>query len=94
MQVFQDSDGREIRLTDERYTHIMARHPEVFEIEGAIALTLSAPDFVEPSRYDTETAIFFRSFQGPEVSSRWVRVVVALKDDDAFILTALTTRSI
>ena len=94
MRVFQDSEGREIRLTDERNAHIVTRHPEVFEIEGAIELTLSAPDFVRQSRYDIETAIYYRFFQGLETSGAWVRVVVALKDDDAFILTAMTTRRI
>ena len=94
MRLFQDSEGREIRLTDERNTHILTRHPEVFEIEDAIELTLSAPDFTEQSSFDIETAIYYRFFQGLETGSRWVRVVVALKDDDAFILTAMTTRRI
>ena len=85
MSVYTDYEGNEIRLTDERVRHIKQRHARVFDIPGAIELTLADPDFVEQSRYGSRE--YHRYFEN---SNRWVMVVVAFRSDDAFILTART----
>jgi hypothetical protein len=36
----QDRDGQEIYLTEERWRHIMDRHPEMIECEGELRSTI------------------------------------------------------
>ena len=83
MLVYTDYEGNEIRLPDERIRHIRQGHASVFRIPDAIEITLSDPDFTEPSRYNTLE--YHRYF---EHSNRWVIVVVAFSGSDGFVLTA------
>lgn len=89
MQILTDYEGRAIRLTDERLEHIALRHPDVLEIENAIEDTLAAPDTMVPDELDPEVINYCRRYMGVHVDI-WVKVVVAIKSDDAFILTAFT----
>lgn len=83
-----DYNGNQIRLTDERlHDHIGIRHPEVLQIENAIPQALENPDFTQIDRDDDEVRLYFKRFE-----ANWVVVAVAFKQNDAFVLTAYTTR--
>lgn len=45
MREYRDYQGLHIRLTDERFAHILD-HPEMVDMEGRIAQTLSSPEQV------------------------------------------------
>jgi len=51
-----DPDGRRVELTDERWSHISERHPEVKPYEDAILRAVGQPDRRVPgSRQKTST---------------------------------------
>jgi hypothetical protein len=96
VQIFRDYEGREIRLTDERTTHITEGHVEIIEIglEYLIGETLKAPDRVIPDDRDEEVFKYAWRFEGTMYGDKWVLVVVAIKEDDAFIMTAYITNEL
>ena len=78
----------QIRLTDERLRdHIEAIHPDILRIENAIPRTLAAPDFTRIDSDDDEVRLYYKRFR-----AIWVVAAVAFKLNDAFVLTAYTTR--
>ena len=88
INILTDYNGARIRLTDERlYGHIEIRHPDALQIESAIPHTLAEPDFTRVDIDDDEVRLYYKQFR-----TRWVVVAVAFKQDDAFVLTAYTTR--
>jgi len=90
MKILRDYEGRDIRLTDERLAHIM-EHPEMAEMEDAMAVTLNKPEFVVRSISDPEAALSYRFYFGTRVGDKWLCVVVKYKENDAFVLTAYLT---
>ena len=94
MQTFRDYMGREIRLTEERITHILVRHPEILAFTHTIAETLEAPDSVEPDEDDPEVWKYNRWYTETNYGDKWMVVVVVRKPDDAFISTAYITNEI
>lgn len=58
---------------------------------GEIEETPGSPDKAFPSRRDPEVRLYTRSFYE---NNDWVVVAVAVKVDDAFILTAYVTSEV
>lgn len=87
MKVFTDYDGRPIRLTDERLSHIL-EHPEMVDMEGRIEETLATPEQVIESLSDAEAHLYYRFYLGTRVGDKHLCVVVKLAQNDAFVLTA------
>ena len=92
---FTDFQGRLIRLSETQLRHIFQRHSEMYGIEWAIGETLEAPASTLPSVRDPESVLeYFRWFPNTSRGEKYVRVVVKLEQDDAFVLTAHLTRRI
>jgi hypothetical protein len=89
-RVLQDYQGRLIRLTDERIAHIL-EHPEMVGMEGAIEETLARPQHVVQSESDSQARLYYRYYLGSRVGDKFLCVVVTIKENDAFILTAYMT---
>jgi hypothetical protein len=90
MQLFHDFGGLEIRLTDERFRHIL-EHPEMAGMESAIAETLEAPEKVVRSISDPSVHLYYRFYFRTVVGGKFVCVVVKMSEAGAFILTAYLT---
>jgi hypothetical protein len=90
MKVLHDFQGLAIRLTDERLSHIL-EHPEMAEMEAAIEDTLLHPERVVQSFADPEARLYYRFYVGTCVGDKYLCVVVKVKQDDAFVLTAYLT---
>lgn len=90
MKILKDYQGRSLRLTDERLTHIL-EHPEMIALEAAIADTLREPEVVIQSSSDKSAALHYRFYYGTKVGDKWMCVVVKYHADDAFVLTAYLT---
>ena len=87
MQIFEDQLGTRVRLTDERlYGHIAPAHPGILRIANSIPETLANPDFVQTDMDDDEVRLYYKRFD-----RTWVTVAVAVKFDDAFVVTAYTS---
>jgi hypothetical protein len=78
--------GALIRLTAERWQHIVYRHPELRHSRMAVLMTVAAPDVVVQGNAEEMLAV--RQTE----PARWL--VVAYKEDsagDGFIITAFVT---
>jgi hypothetical protein len=84
----ESKNQKPIRLTDERWAHIVAEHGELAELKDAILETVSAPDRILAGGSDELLAI------REVVYGKWL--VVAYKEHtiDGFIITAFLTRRV
>jgi hypothetical protein len=89
-KIFKDYENREIRLTSERWQHILM-HPEMAEIESEIATTLLNPEVVRQSNTDKSVHLYYCYKTQTIVGEKWLCVVVKMLENDAFIITAYLT---
>ena len=90
MKVIRDHRGLPVRLTDERFAHIL-EHPEMAQLEGSIAETLTTPGQVVQSLTDPRARLYYRFYAATPVSGKHLCVVVKRLDEDAFVVTAYLT---
>lgn len=90
MKILHDYQGLAIRLTDERLDHVL-EHPEMQGLENAIAETLLHPERVVQSFSDPQSKLYYRFYLGTRVGDKFLCVVVRIKGEDAFVLTAYLT---
>lgn len=93
MKLLHDFEGREIRLTDARLKHIL-EHPEMKRMIGPIEETLARPEKVIQSTIDPEAHLYYRFYIGTRVGDKYLCVIVKVRDQDAFALTAYLTDTI
>lgn len=94
MRIFRDVNNRDVRLTDERYEHLMSDHPEMAEQIDKVRETLLNPGKVVRSRTDPQVELFYQFYQTTPVTQKFLCVVVKAFTDDAFIITAYFTSTI
>jgi hypothetical protein len=58
--VYQDYEGRQVRLPDERIAHILRNRPYIIGMEWAIRETLEAPQEVRQSSSDPTVSLYYR----------------------------------
>ncbi|MBI5958859.1 MAG: hypothetical protein HY866_09005 [Chloroflexi bacterium] len=86
-EVFTDYNNRAIRLTNERWTHIL-EHPEMIEQRERLIETLAAPDMVITTVKDSNVHAYHRLYEHTPVTRKYLVIAVKIETDDAFILTA------
>jgi hypothetical protein len=59
VKLIRDYEGRTVRLTDERLTHIL-EHREMAGMEHAVAETVESPTLVVQSRSDPRARLHYR----------------------------------
>ena len=90
MRHLPDFADRLIRLTNERWEHIVER-AEMDGLQGTIAETLLTPREMVQSATDESAWLYYRSCPRTIVGARFLCVVVKHDGDDAFVLTAYLT---
>ncbi len=83
-------NGIPIRLTDERWAHVMSRHPEMSDQRERVLETLVEPDMIQQGDFGELLAI--RHYAQTPLTSK--HLVVAYKEttlDDGFVITAYLT---
>jgi hypothetical protein len=85
-----DCFGREVRLTDERLSHIL-EHFEMCHLEAEIELAIRWPKLVRRSLSDVAVRLFYDFYPETVVGSKWLCVVIKYDQYDAFIITAYLT---
>ena len=90
MKILLDYQDVSIRLTDERLDHLL-QHPEMMELEMAIAETVLRPQQVVESLTDSLARLYYRFYTGTTVGDKYLCVIVKVVGDDAFVLTAYLT---
>ena len=91
---FTDEHGNEVRLTDERLSHILRRHPEMAFQMHRFAETLASPDAVSPSRSSPAVHLYHRLYPDLRGRNRYICLVVKRESGYSFVLTAYLSRGI
>ncbi len=73
-----------IKLTEERETHIVMRHPEMLNKSESIRESLVAPELIKESAYDSQTWIYYRQHS----TNDYIAVVAKIKNDSGFVITS------
>ncbi|HEY3866046.1 MAG TPA: hypothetical protein VGL54_08185 [Solirubrobacteraceae bacterium] len=85
-----DPSGRTVELTEERWRHIVERHPEI-ETHGEVMLrAVQKPDRQIAGRLSNEEWFYVET----DAPSAWLKVIVAYAEGCGYIVTAYARRSI
>lgn len=79
-------------LTSERWTHILAGHPELVTLETSIRQAVISPTQRMPGRTGTQSW-YYLELPRPR-RSRWLKVVVSYGEQGGWIVTAFLRRSL
>jgi hypothetical protein len=91
MIIVRSQNNVPVRLTAERWEHIIAEHPEMDTQREQVLETVNAPDMIQAGDFSELLAIRFY----PQTPLTEKYLVVAYREtavDDGFILTAYLTR--
>ena len=84
-------NGAHIRLSDERWAHIVVRHPEMIPLRDEVLLTIGRPDLIQAG--DIGTLLAVRWLPTTPLTSKFCVVVYReTSADDGFVVTAYLTR--
>ena|SRR3972149_389966 len=89
MLLVRSHNGIPIRLTEERWQHIVSRHPEMKEQRERLLETVTEPELIQQGDFGEYLAIRF--YSNTPLTSK--HLVVAYREiaDDGFIITAYFT---
>ena len=91
--IYTDIFENNIRLTAERWRHIIERE-EMIEQESKIKETLLLPDIIKRSNYDNDVYLYYKFYPSTPVTSKYLVVIAKVTEDDAFILSSFFTDKI
>ena len=91
MLIVRSRNGVPVRLTEERWQHIVRRHKEMVDQRERILETAAEPDMIQQGDFGELLAIRF--YQQTPLTSKFLVVVVyqEISPEDGFILTAYLT---
>lgn len=90
MLIINSHNNIPIRLTDERWHHIIARHPEMSNLMQKVLETLTNPDIIQQGDFGELLAIRF--YNVTELTNKFLVVAYReLNQNDGFIITAYLT---
>ncbi|MBF0552778.1 MAG: hypothetical protein HQK60_19875 [Deltaproteobacteria bacterium] len=81
-------------MTNERWEHIETEHPELSDELEKVRETLLVPDKIVKSRTDKEAELFYRNYETTHIGHKFMCVVVKVRADDSFMITAYFTDTI
>ncbi len=91
MLIVRSRNGVPVRLTEERWRHIVEQHPEMDELQNRVLETLSVPDMIQEGDFGELLAV--RRYVGTSLGEKFLVVVYReVSAGDGFILTAYLTR--
>lgn len=90
MLVVRSHNRVPVHLTEERWQHILRRHPEMGDQRQRILETLAEPDLIQQGDFGELLAVRFYS-ETPLTSKFLVVVYREVDSEDGFILTAYLT---
>ena len=91
MEIAHSRNGVPVRLTDERWRHIIARHPEMRWQRHRVLEAIASPDLVQQGDFGALLALRHYN-QPPAVNLFVVAVYREIDVTDGFVITAYVTR--
>jgi hypothetical protein len=89
----KDYSGRTVRLSAERWQHVV-EHSEMVGQERKLRQTLREPQKVLTSRLDSSVHLYYRLYERSPVGRKYLTAAVKMLDEDAFVITAFFTDEI
>ena len=89
MEVAVSKNGTPIRLTDERWTHVVESHDYMAGNRDLVIETIEDPDFIVTGGKGELIAL--RHYQSTSISEKHVVVVYRELESDGFLITAFMT---
>lgn len=89
MLIINSQSGVPVRLTEERWNHIVSRHPEMLDCREEVLETLADPDMVQQGDFGELLAV--RGYDELKLGRFVVVVYHEARPDDGFVLTAYLT---
>jgi hypothetical protein len=89
--IVRSHNGVPVRLTEERWRHVVERHPEMGGLREQVLETLAGPDMIQEG--DFGELLAFKLYPGTPLGEKFL--VVAYREvssEDGFVLTAYLTR--
>jgi len=90
MLIVHSRNGIPVRLTEERWQHIVRRHPEMDSQRERVLETLAEPDMIQQGDFGEVLAVRFYS-ETPLTRKFLVVAYREISSEDRFILTAYLT---
>lgn len=91
MIIVYSRNGVPIRLTEERWQHIIGRHPEMETQRAQVLETISKPELIQEGDFGELLAI--RIYDDSPLTRKFLVVVYReVSSEDGFILTTYLTR--
>jgi hypothetical protein len=91
VELARSINGVPVRLTDERWEHILTQHPEMDGQRERILETIADPDQVQSGDYGVLLAL--RRYRRTTLGDKYLTVAYReASADDGFVLTAYLTR--
>ncbi len=91
MLIVRSHGGVPVRLTQERWRHIVGRHPEMESLRGNVVETISEPDLVQKGDFGELLAV--RLYENTPLGEKYVIVAYReVGEEDGFVLTAYLAR--
>jgi len=91
MLIVRSRNGVPVRLTEERWRHVVERHPEMGNLREEVLETLAGPDMIQEGDFGELLAL--KLYHGTPLGEKFL--VVAYREvsaEDGFVLTAYLTR--
>ena len=88
-----DKTGRKIHLSEERWSHIRKKHPEIENIE-LIEQTIKNPDKIVQYVLDKNIYYFYKYFKNFKSPKRYLLLIVKYLNGGGFIITAYLEKDI
>jgi len=91
MWIVHSRNGVPVRLTEERWQHIMRRHPEMDNQRERVLETLAEPDMIQQGDFGELLPV--RSYPETPLTRKFLVVTYReVSPEDGFVLTAHLTR--
>lgn len=93
MAIVRSVNNVPLRLTEERWTHVRARHPEMSDQFERVLETLSQPDIVQQG--DRGELLAIRRYPDTPLTEKYIVVAYReVSERDGFVLTAYLTNEL
>jgi len=86
--------GFTVRTSEDYWSRVIAKHPDIEDLENFVRLALSEPEQVRCSSRDPAVLLFYRLYQQEKRQERWVVAVARRLNGDGFLITAYQTDAI
>ncbi len=92
IKIIKSFAGKDIRLTSERWGHILESHDYMAGYEDLVIQTISEPEYIVKGWVNEKIAC--KNFKNTHLGEKWMIVIYKEDSKDGFIISAFMTSNI